>query len=159
MASAEDALSQQQLHAACTLLRDTSVGLLLTVLCPHLPRPLFHDSSQVVKKLAQNGVKMIAMRCAGFDRVDLNACVEHGIKVARVPTYSPTSVAEHAVSLLMALNRCEALAVKAAALATAATAAAKQQKQATEAPQQQKQQKQRAEAPPRQQQGLCTLVA
>lgn len=60
---------------------------------------------QVVKKLAKNGVKMIAMRCAGFDRVDLAACAEHGIKVARVPTYSPTSVAEHAVSLLMALNR------------------------------------------------------
>ena len=45
------------------------------------------------------------MGCAGFDRVDLAACAEHGIKVARVPTYSPTSVAEHAVSLLMALNR------------------------------------------------------
>lgn len=60
---------------------------------------------QVVKKLAKNGVKMIAMRCAGFDRVDLAACEEYGIKVARVPTYSPTSVAEHAVSLLMALNR------------------------------------------------------
>jgi len=59
----------------------------------------------VVQKLAKNGVKMIAMRCAGFDRVDLKACQEHGIKVARVPTYSPTSVAEHAVSLLMALNR------------------------------------------------------
>jgi hypothetical protein len=51
-------------------------------------------------------VKMIAMRCAGFDRVDLAACADYGIKVARVPTYSPTSVAEHAVSLLMALNRC-----------------------------------------------------
>jgi lactate dehydrogenase-like 2-hydroxyacid dehydrogenase len=48
---------------------------------------------------------MIAMRCAGFDRVDLKAAEEHGIKVARVPTYSPTSVAEHALSLLMALNR------------------------------------------------------
>lgn len=55
--------------------------------------------------MAKNGVKMIAMRCAGFDRVDLAACATHGIKVARVPTYSPTSVAEHAVSLLMALNR------------------------------------------------------
>lgn len=62
-------------------------------------------NAKVVQKLAKNGVKMIAMRCAGFDRVDLKACQEHGIKVARVPTYSPTSVAEHAVSLLMALNR------------------------------------------------------
>lgn len=62
-------------------------------------------SEKVVKKLAKNGVKMIAMRCAGFDRVDLTACATYGIKVARVPTYSPTSVAEHAVALLMALNR------------------------------------------------------
>jgi hypothetical protein len=133
----------------------------------------------VVERLAKCGVKLIALRCAGFDRVDLNACQQHGIKVsqavtykvsmafyassqkpvavlallqhissspslkckvvdmlclwrmmypmrgvcviphnnvnflmplclqvARVPTYSPTSVAEHAVSLLMALNRC-----------------------------------------------------
>lgn len=60
---------------------------------------------KAVKKLAQCGVKMIAMRCAGYERVDLAACAEHGIKVARVPTYSPTSVAEHAVALLFALNR------------------------------------------------------
>ena len=60
---------------------------------------------QAVAKLAQCGVKLIAMRCAGFDRVDLQACKEHGIKVTRVPTYSPTSVAEHAVGLLFAVNR------------------------------------------------------
>lgn len=59
-----------------------------------------------MKKLANAGVKFIAMRCAGFDRVDLKACEEHGIKLARVPTYSPTSVAEHALALLLALNRC-----------------------------------------------------
>lgn len=45
------------------------------------------------------------MRCAGYDRVDLAACEDHGIKVVRVPTYSPTSVAEHAVGLLFAVNR------------------------------------------------------
>lgn len=60
---------------------------------------------QAVKKLAKVGVKMIAMRCAGFERVDLHACAAYGIKVARVPTYSPTSVAEHAAALLFALNR------------------------------------------------------
>lgn len=59
----------------------------------------------IVAKLAKGGVKMIAMRCAGYDRVDLAACEKHGIKVARVPTYSPTSVAEHALALLFALNR------------------------------------------------------
>lgn len=72
------------------------------------PRRLFSAAIsclQAVKKLSQNGVKMIAMRCAGYERVDLKACAEYGIKVARVPTYSPTSVAEHAVALLFALNR------------------------------------------------------
>lgn len=73
---------------------------------PHNMCFSLHQHHQAVKKLAKHGVKLIAMRCAGFDRVDLSACAEHGIKVARVPTYSPTSVAEHAVSLLMALNRC-----------------------------------------------------
>lgn len=60
---------------------------------------------QVVQKLAAAGIKLIAMRCAGFDRVDLKACAEHGINVVRVPTYSPQSVAEHAVALMFALNR------------------------------------------------------
>jgi D-lactate dehydrogenase len=60
---------------------------------------------QAIAKLAECGVKMIAMRCAGYDRVDLEACEKHGIKVVRVPTYSPNSVAEHAVGLLFAVNR------------------------------------------------------
>eukprot|EP00878_Enallax_costatus_P017623 GHUV01018517.1.p1 GENE.GHUV01018517.1~~GHUV01018517.1.p1 ORF type:complete len:223 (+),score=45.94 GHUV01018517.1:418-1086(+) len=68
--------------------------------------------AKAVKKLAKAGVKMIAMRCAGYERVDLKACAEHGIKVARVPTYSPTSVAEHAVALLFALNRWGQLSVQ-----------------------------------------------
>jgi D-lactate dehydrogenase len=63
-------------------------------------------TTQAVAKLAEAGVKLIAMRCAGYDRVDLEACEAHGIKVVRVPTYSPTSVAEHEVGLLLALNRC-----------------------------------------------------
>lgn len=67
----------------------------MRVLCP----------LQAVRELAADGVKLIAMRCAGFDRVDLKACAQHGIKVVRVPTYSPTSVAEHALALLMGINR------------------------------------------------------
>jgi phosphoglycerate dehydrogenase-like enzyme len=39
--------------------------------------------------LAEQGVKLIAMRCAGFDRVDVAAAAAHGIKVVRVPSYSP----------------------------------------------------------------------
>lgn len=60
---------------------------------------------KVMARLKEDGVKLIAMRCAGFDRVDVKAAKEQGIKVVRVPTYSPTSVAEHAVALMFCLNR------------------------------------------------------
>eukprot|EP00884_Botryococcus_braunii_P010134 jgi/Botrbrau1/19121/Bobra.0077s0034.1 len=62
-------------------------------------------SAEVIEELASVGVKMIAMRCAGFDKVDLVAAEKWGIQVARVPTYSPHSVAEHAVGLCLCLNR------------------------------------------------------
>ena len=60
---------------------------------------------EVIEVLAERGVRMIALRCAGFNGVDLQAAKEHGIVVARVPAYSPYAVAEHAVTLAMALNR------------------------------------------------------
>jgi len=59
----------------------------------------------VIKKLKQNSVEMIAMRCAGFNNVDLDACRVHGISVANVPVYSPYAIAEHSVALMMSLNR------------------------------------------------------
>lgn len=59
----------------------------------------------VVRKLASLGVRMIALRCAGFNNVDLKACAEEGISVARVPAYSPNAVAEHTVALMLMLNR------------------------------------------------------
>lgn len=55
--------------------------------------------------LAGCGVKLVALRCAGFNQVDVNAAAELGIKVARVPAYSPYAVAEHAAALILALNR------------------------------------------------------
>jgi len=55
--------------------------------------------------LKDQGVKAIALRCAGFYNVDLAAAGEHGIKVVRVPAYSPDSVAEHALALILTLNR------------------------------------------------------
>ncbi|KAL7498657.1 hypothetical protein ACHAWT_006479, partial [Skeletonema menzelii] len=55
--------------------------------------------------LSMGGVKLIAMRCAGFDRVDTKAAKAFGLTVTRVPAYSPYAVAEHAISLLMAVNR------------------------------------------------------
>jgi D-lactate dehydrogenase len=60
----------------------------------------------VLEILAGLGVKMIALRCAGFDRVDLDACTKLGIQIARVPVYSPNSVAEMAVALMLCINRC-----------------------------------------------------
>lgn len=62
-------------------------------------------SEPVLKKLAQRGTKLIVMRCAGFDQLDLDAAKDLGIQVSRVPSYSPEAVAEHAVGLLMCLNR------------------------------------------------------
>lgn len=64
-----------------------------------------HCHAGIIEKLAGIGVKMIALRCAGFNNVDLQAAAAHGIKVVRVPAYSPHAVAEHAVALLMTLNR------------------------------------------------------
>jgi D-lactate dehydrogenase len=58
-----------------------------------------------VQSLAQLGVRHIALRCAGFNQVDLAAAAEHDITVTRVPAYSPHAVAEHTLALLMTLNR------------------------------------------------------
>ena len=62
-------------------------------------------SEQIIRTLSLLNVKMIAMRCAGFDRVDTRAARAYGLTVARVPAYSPYAVAEMAVTLLMAVNR------------------------------------------------------
>ncbi|MCY9862846.1 2-hydroxyacid dehydrogenase [Vibrio coralliirubri] len=62
-------------------------------------------SRDVLDILAQGGTKLIAMRCAGFDKVDLEAAKEFGLQVVRVPAYSPESVAEHTVGMMMCLNR------------------------------------------------------
>lgn len=60
--------------------------------------------ARVIDELVKNGVKLIALRCAGFNNVDLKAA-EGRIKVTRVPAYSPHAVAEYAVALMLSLNR------------------------------------------------------
>jgi D-lactate dehydrogenase len=62
-------------------------------------------SAEVLEKLHDYGIRFIALRCVGFNNIDLDKAKTLGIKVANVPVYSPYSVAEHAVALLMALNR------------------------------------------------------
>jgi D-lactate dehydrogenase len=61
--------------------------------------------AQTVQALARQGVGLIALRCAGFNNVDLASAAAAGIKVARVPAYSPHAVAEHALALILSLNR------------------------------------------------------
>jgi len=61
--------------------------------------------SEVIENLAELGIELIALRCAGYNNVDLKTAHKRGISVARVPAYSPYAVAEHAVALIMALNR------------------------------------------------------
>ncbi len=61
--------------------------------------------AEVIARLAAEGVKLIALRCAGFNNVDLHAAAEHGMTVVRVPAYSPHSVAEHTVAMMLSLNR------------------------------------------------------
>ncbi|MBP1838200.1 2-hydroxyacid dehydrogenase [Formosa algae] len=64
-----------------------------------------HLHERTIKLLSEYGVKLIAMRCAGFNNVDLKAAKAANIKVVRVPAYSPMAVAEHATALIMTLNR------------------------------------------------------
>lgn len=59
----------------------------------------------VIKQLAEKGVKIIALRCAGFNNVDLEAAKQYNLKVCRVPAYSPQAVAEHAMAMILTLNR------------------------------------------------------
>jgi D-lactate dehydrogenase len=84
--SADTTALAQGAQAVCTFVND------------HVDRPC-------LEALASLGVKHIALRCAGFNSVDLPAAKELGFTVTRVPAYSPYAVAEHAVALLLALNR------------------------------------------------------
>jgi D-lactate dehydrogenase len=62
-------------------------------------------NAAVIATLDSLGVRLIALRCAGYNNVDLSAAKKHGITVVRVPAYSPYAVAEHTIALMLALNR------------------------------------------------------
>ncbi len=59
----------------------------------------------VIDRLADMNIKLILLRCAGYNNVDLKECKKKNITVLRVPAYSPAAVAEYAVALLLSLNR------------------------------------------------------
>ncbi|KAF7771415.1 D-lactate dehydrogenase [Pseudoalteromonas citrea] len=62
-------------------------------------------SEHILSQLATLGVRFIALRCAGFNNVDINAAKSLNIKVVRVPAYSPEAVAEHCIALMLTLSR------------------------------------------------------
>jgi D-lactate dehydrogenase len=62
-------------------------------------------TKEVIETLTNLKVKLIVLRCAGFNNVDIESACNNNIKVLRVPAYSPTAVAEHAVALILTLNR------------------------------------------------------
>ena len=64
-----------------------------------------HINAAVVDILKANGVQLIVLRCAGFNNVDIRAATAANIPVVRVPAYSPQAVAEHAMALILTLNR------------------------------------------------------
>ena len=66
-----------------------------------------HDvlNREVLERLAGSGIRLVALRCAGFNNVDLEAAKELSIAITRVPSYSPHAVAEHTIALILALNR------------------------------------------------------
>ena len=61
--------------------------------------------AETMTVLHEAGVKLILMRCAGFNNVDMDKAKEYGIRVMRVPGYSPEAVAEHAMALALEVNR------------------------------------------------------
>mmetsp|Transcript_63568 Transcript_63568/g.161302 ORF Transcript_63568/g.161302 Transcript_63568/m.161302 type:complete len:345 (+) Transcript_63568:1-1035(+) len=61
--------------------------------------------ADVISALSSYGIQLIVLRCAGFNNVDMEKAAELGVTVARVPAYSPHAVAEHAVALMLSLNR------------------------------------------------------
>jgi D-lactate dehydrogenase len=84
--SAETAAAAQGARAVCTFVND-------------------RVDRACLEALAKLGVKHVALRCAGFNSLDVAAAKEIGVTATRVPAYSPHAVAEHAVALLLALNR------------------------------------------------------
>ena len=93
-----------RLHYFEAALDDDTVGLASghAVVCVFVND---RADAAVLAALAAKGTRLLALRCTGFNNVDLAAARAHGIRVVRVRTYSPHSVAEHAVALLLGLVR------------------------------------------------------
>lgn len=100
-AASADALELHYQSARLTL--DTAaLAQSFEVVCAFINDEL---DAQVLQRLAAGGTRLIALRSAGYNHVDLAAAQRLGLSVVRVPAYSPHAVAEHAVALILALNR------------------------------------------------------
>ena len=103
-----------------TALEPQAESLAITYLTPHLNEDtafmaqgfdvvccFVNDNinAKVLQQLKAQGIKMVALRCAGFNNVDLHAAKKLNIPICRVPDYSPYAVAEHACALILDLNR------------------------------------------------------
>lgn len=73
-----------------------------TAVCVFVNDPLTAD---IIAEMGRLGVKLIALRCAGFNNVDIAAAHQAGIRVVRVPAYSPHAIAEFTLGLILAVNR------------------------------------------------------
>ena len=73
-----------------------------TAVCVFVNDPVNAD---IVRAMADHGIKLIALRCAGYNNVDLQAAAEGAIRVVRVPAYSPHAIAEYALALMLAADR------------------------------------------------------
>ncbi|MCG4453840.1 2-hydroxyacid dehydrogenase [Pseudomonas sp. MMS21-TM103] len=102
--NAAGAPADYQLHFQQARLTIDSVALAAghDVVCAFINDEL---SAPVLERLAAGGTRLIALRSAGYNHVDLKAAQRLGLCVVRVPAYSPHAVAEHAVALILALNR------------------------------------------------------
>ncbi len=83
-------------------LKTTILARGFDAVCPFVNDEL---TAPVIAALAEGGVRLLTLRSAGFNHVDLRAAAAHGVTVARVPAYSPYAVAEHAVGIILTLNR------------------------------------------------------
>ncbi len=83
-------------------LATASLGRGFDAICPFVNDDL---SGPVIESIAANGVRLLTLRSAGFNHVDLRAAAHNQLVVARVPAYSPHAVAEHAMGMILTLNR------------------------------------------------------
>jgi D-lactate dehydrogenase len=102
--AAANAEAGHELHFFDDLLEQSTVVLATGcgAVCVFVNDVLDED---VLAALAAGGTRLVALRCTGFNNVDLKAAAAHGVRVVRVTEYSPYSVAEHAVALILALRR------------------------------------------------------